>query len=100
MQPRTQYARDGDVSVAYQVVGDGPIDLVFTFGWVSHLDFQWAEPTLTRFLRWLAQFARVIVFDKRGTGLSDPVSHAPSLEERMDDFRLLLAPPASPPAAP
>ena len=91
MQPTTQYAKSGDVNIAYQVVGDGPIDLVFTFGWVSHLDFQWAEPTLTRFLRWLAQFARVIVFDKRGTGLSDPVPHAPSLEERMDDFRVVMA---------
>jgi class 3 adenylate cyclase len=78
------------VSIAYQILGEGPIDLVFTFGWVSHLDFQWAEPTLTRLLRWLAQFARVIVFDKRGTGLSDPVTHAPSLEERMDDFRLVM----------
>jgi pimeloyl-ACP methyl ester carboxylesterase len=90
MQPKTQYAKSGSVNIAYQVVGDGPIDLVFTFGWVSHLDFQWAEPTLTRFLRWLAQFARVIVFDKRGTGLSDPVPHAPSLEERMDDFRVVM----------
>jgi class 3 adenylate cyclase len=90
MQPTTQYARSGDVNIAYQIVGEGPIDLIFTFGWVSHLDFQWAEPTLTRFLRWLAQFARVIVFDKRGTGLSDPVPHAPSLEERMDDFRVVM----------
>ena len=90
MQPTTQYAKSGDVNIAYQVVGSGPIDLVFTFGWASHLDFQWAEPTLTRFLRWLAQFARVIVFDKRGTGLSDPVPHAPSLEERMDDFRAVM----------
>jgi class 3 adenylate cyclase len=90
MQPTTQYARSGDVNIAYQVVGEGPIDLIFTFGWASHLDFQWAEPTLTRLLRWLAQFARVIVFDKRGTGLSDPVSHAPSLEERMDDFRAVM----------
>jgi class 3 adenylate cyclase len=90
MQPRTQYAKSGDVSIAYQVVGEGPIDLVFTFGWASHLDFQWAEPTLTRLLRWLAQFGRVIVFDKRGTGLSDPVRHAPSLEERMDDFRAVM----------
>src|SRR4051812_36118241 len=78
MQPTTQYARSGDVSIAYQVVGDGPVDLVFTFGWASHLDFQWTEPTLTRLLRRLAEFSRVIVFDKRGTGLSDPVSHTPT----------------------
>ena len=90
MQPTTQYAKSGDLNIAYQVVGEGPIDLIFTFGWVSHLDFQWAEPTLTRLLRWLAQFSRVIVFDKRGTGLSDPVPHAPSLEERMDDFRVVM----------
>jgi class 3 adenylate cyclase len=90
MQPRTRYAKSGDLNVAYQVVGDGQIDLVFTFGWASHLDFQWTDPTLTRFLRRLAQFARVIVFDKRGVGLSDPVLQAPTLEERMDDIRAVM----------
>ena len=90
MQPRTQYAKCGDLNIAYQVVGEGPIDLVFTFGWASHLDFQWTDPTLTRFLRRLAQFARVIVFDKRGVGLSDPVAQAPTLEERMDDIGAVM----------
>jgi pimeloyl-ACP methyl ester carboxylesterase len=83
MQPKTRYARSGELNIAYQVVGDGPVDLVFTFGWASHLDFQWTDPTLTRFLRRLAQFARVIVFDKRGVGLSDPVGRVPTIEERM-----------------
>jgi pimeloyl-ACP methyl ester carboxylesterase len=90
MQPRTQYAKSGDVSIAYQVIGDGPLDLVFTFGWASHLDFQWTEPTLTRLLRRLAEFSRVMVFDKRGTGLSDPVPHTPTFEERMDDIRAVM----------
>src|SRR5260370_673093 len=90
MQPRTEYAKCGELNIAYQVVGDGPIDLVFTFGWVSHLDFQWTDPTLTRFLRRLAQFARVIVCDKRGVGLSDPVARVPTLEERMDDIGAVM----------
>jgi class 3 adenylate cyclase len=90
VQPKTRYAKSDDLNIAYQVVGDGPIDLVFTFGWASHLDFQWTDPTLTRFLRRLAQFARVIVFDKRGVGLSDPVVRAPTLEERMDDIRAVM----------
>ena len=90
MQPKTQYAKSGDLNIAYQVVGDGPIDLVFTFGWASHLDFQWTDPTLTRFLRRLAQFARVIVFDKRGVGLSDPVAHTPTIEERMEDIPAVM----------
>ncbi len=90
MQPKTEYARSGDVNIAYQVVGDGPVDLVFTFGWASHLDFQWTDPTFTRFLRRLAQFARVIVFDKRGCGLSDPVGRAPTIEDRMDDIRAVM----------
>ena len=90
MQSKTRYARSGELNIAYQVVGDGPIDLVFTFGWASHLDFQWTDPTLTRFLRRLAQFARVIVFDKRGVGLSDPIGRASTLEERMDDIRAVM----------
>jgi class 3 adenylate cyclase len=90
MQPKTQYAKAAELNIAYQVVGDGPLDLVFTFGWASHLDFQWTDPTLTRFLRRLAQFARVVVFDKRGVGLSDPVAHTPTLEERMDDIRVVM----------
>ncbi len=88
--PQTRYAQSGDVSIAYQVVGDGPIDLVFVMGWVSHLDYFWAEPSFARFLRRLASFSRLILFDKRGTGLSDRVGALPTLEQRMDDVRAVL----------
>lgn len=88
--PQTRYAKSGDVNVAYQVLGEGPIDLVYVWGWLSHLDFQWSEPTLTSFLRRLASFSRLIMFDKRGTGLSDPVTGAPSFDERMDDIRAVM----------
>ena len=74
MLPETRYARSGDVNIAYQVVGDGPIDLVFVPGFVSHLDLQWGDPRIARFLEKLASFSRLIMFDKRGTGLSDPVA--------------------------
>ena len=88
--PRTRYAKSGDVNVAFQVLGDGPPDIVFSFGWLSHLDYQWADPTFSRFLRRLASLGRLIVFDKRGTGLSDPVGAAPTFEERMDDIRAVM----------
>jgi DNA-binding winged helix-turn-helix (wHTH) protein len=84
------YTRSGEVSIAYQVLGSGPIDLVFVMGWVSHLEYFWNEPSFARFLRRLASFSRLIVFDKRGTGLSDRVSDLPTLEERMDDVRTVL----------
>jgi pimeloyl-ACP methyl ester carboxylesterase len=84
------YARSGDVNIAYQVVGHGPIDLVFVMGWVSHLEYFWREPSFARFLTRLAGFARLILFDKRGTGLSDPVTQLPTLEQRMDDVRAVL----------
>ncbi len=88
--PQTRYAKSGDVNIAYQVLGDGPIDLVYVWGWLSHLDFQWTDPTLAVFLRRLASFSRLIMFDKRGTGLSDPADGAPSFEERMDDIRAVM----------
>ena len=88
--PQTHYAQSGDVNIAYQVVGDGPIDLVFVMGWVSHLDYFWTEPSFARFLRRLASFSRLILFDKRGTGLSDRVGALPTLEQRMDDVRAVL----------
>lgn len=88
--PPTHYATSGDVSIAYQVLGDGPIDLVFVMGWVSHLDYFWNEPSFARFLTRLASFSRLILFDKRGTGLSDRVSVLPTLEQRMDDVRAVL----------
>jgi pimeloyl-ACP methyl ester carboxylesterase len=92
IHPRTEYARSGELHIAYQVVGDGPLDLVYVPGWVSHLDLAWQEPTLARFLGRLASFSRLILFDKRGTGLSDRVPNAklPSLEERMDDLRAVM----------
>ena len=90
MAPRTKYARNGDVSIAYQVVGDGPIDLVHGPGAVSHLEYAWEEPGYARYLQRLATFSRLILFDKRGTGLSDPVVSAPALEERMDDVRAVM----------
>ena len=87
-----QYARSGDVNIAYQVCGNGPIDLVFVMGWVSHLEYFWKEPSFARFLARLASFSRLILFDKRGTGLSDRVAveHLPTLEQRMDDVRAVL----------
>jgi pimeloyl-ACP methyl ester carboxylesterase len=92
MPPATHYARSGDVNIAYQVVGDGPRDLVYVPGWVSNIEVMWEDPGLARFLERLASFARLIVFDKRGTGLSDPVpvEHLPTLEVRMDDLRAVM----------
>jgi class 3 adenylate cyclase len=88
--PETRYAKSGEVNVAYQVLGDGPIDLVYVWGWISHLDFQWTDPTIASFLRRLASFSRLIMFDKRGIGLSDPVGATPTFEERMDDIRAVM----------
>src|SRR5690349_7188095 len=87
--PETMYARSGDVNIAYQVIGDAPLDLVFVMGWVSHLEYFWREPSFARFLLRLASFSRLILFDKRGTGLSDrvPIDQLPTLEQRMDDVR-------------
>jgi pimeloyl-ACP methyl ester carboxylesterase/DNA-binding winged helix-turn-helix (wHTH) protein len=85
-----QYARSGEVNIAYQVLGSGPVDLVFVMGWVSHLEYSWNEPSFARFLRRLAGFSRLILFDKRGTGLSDRIPDLPSLEERMEDVRAVL----------
>lgn len=90
--PEIRYARSGDVNIAYQVVGDAPLDLVFVMGWVSHLEYFWADPLFARFLNRLASFSRLIVFDKRGTGLSDrvPLCDLPTLEQRMDDVRAVM----------
>ena len=92
MTPKTHYARSGDVHIAYQVVGDGPFDLVYVPGWVSHVELAWEEPEMARFFARLATFSRLIVFDKRGTGLSDrvPNDKLPMLEERMDDLRVVM----------
>ena len=90
--PEVRYTLSGDVNIAYQVIGEGPLDLVFVMGWVSHLEWFWKEPTFARFLNRLASFARVILFDKRGTGLSDrvPLNELPTLEQRMDDVRAVM----------
>jgi len=91
--PETRYAKTIDgVHIAYQVVGDGPVDLVFVPPWVSDVEIQWEEPRFARFLRGLASFSRLITFDKRGTGLSDRVSddRLPDMETRMDDVRAVL----------
>ncbi|HKO96186.1 MAG TPA: alpha/beta fold hydrolase [Pyrinomonadaceae bacterium] len=90
--PETRYTRSGNVNIAYQVVGDAPLDLVFVMGWVSHMEYFWREPSFARFLSRLASFARLILFDKRGTGLSDrvPNNELPTLEQRMDDVRAVM----------
>src|SRR4051812_2736679 len=92
MQPETRFALSGDVNIAYQVIGDGPIDLVFVMGWVSNIDEFWTEPQLAGFLERLAKFSRLIIFDKRGTGLSDRVDvhQLPTIEQRMDDVRAVM----------
>jgi class 3 adenylate cyclase len=88
--PQTQYARAGDISIAYQVVGDGPTDLVLVPGYVSHVEMLWDFPGAVRMIERITSFARLIVFDKRGGGMSDPVEGAPILEERIDDVRAVM----------
>ena len=90
--PETKYAKSGDYHIAYQAIGTGPLDLVFIHGWISHIEHMWEEPRVARFLDRLASFSRLILLDKRGTGLSDPVplDRLPTLEERMDDIRAVL----------
>jgi pimeloyl-ACP methyl ester carboxylesterase len=90
MSPETRYAKSGDVHIAYQVTGSGPLDLVVVRGFVSHVEMQWEDPRPARFLTRLASFCRLIVFDRRGTGLSDRVGAIPTLEERMDDVRAVM----------
>jgi class 3 adenylate cyclase len=90
MPPETRYARSGELHIAYQVVGEGPIDLVWVPGWISNIDHYWTEPAIERYFQRLAAFSRVILFDRRGTGLSDPVARAPTLEEQMDDVVAVL----------
>lgn len=90
--PTTRYARSGDLQIAYQVVGEGPIDLVYVPGWVSNIEVSWEHPGLAHFYERLASFARLILFDKRGTGLSDRVHHdaLPTLEQRVDDLTAVM----------
>jgi pimeloyl-ACP methyl ester carboxylesterase len=90
MGPETRYALSGDVHIAYQLFGDGPFDLLFVPGFVTHIEFQWTLPGFVEFLAELGSFSRLIRFDKRGTGMSDPVAGAPNLETRMDDVRAVM----------
>ncbi len=88
--PETRYAKSGDIHIAYQTIGKGPLDLVFVPGFISHVEWFWEEPACARFFGRLASFARLILFDKRGTGLSGRVAQVPTLEQRMDDVRAVL----------
>jgi pimeloyl-ACP methyl ester carboxylesterase len=88
--PTTQYAKSGDASIAYQVVGDGPVDLVLVLGFATHLEIQWESAPFAHFFERISSFSRLIIFDKRGTGLSDPVTEAPTLEQRIDDVRAVM----------
>ena len=90
LKPETHYAKSGEVSIAYQVLGSGPVDLIYVPGWVSHLEYGWEEPSVARFYRRLASFSRLILFDKRGTGMSDQGTNMPTLEQRMDDVRAVM----------
>ena len=90
--PETRYVQNGDVNIAYQVLGNGPVDIVFVMGWVSHLEYFWKHHLFASFLERLASFSRLILFDKRGTGLSDrvPLSELPTLEQRMEDVHAVM----------
>ncbi len=88
--PDVQYARSGEVSIAYQVVGDGPTDVVFARGFTGDLLSTWEQPLLVRHVLGLAEHGRVLMLDKRGTGLSDRVTGVPPLETRMDDLRAVM----------
>ena len=90
--PETRYAKSGDIRIAYQIVGNGPLDLVFVPGFISNLDAHWEDPGFSHLMTRLGSFTRLIMLDKRGTGLSDRVDtqHLPSLETRMDDVRAVM----------
>jgi class 3 adenylate cyclase/pimeloyl-ACP methyl ester carboxylesterase len=90
LAPDTRYARSGDINIAYQVAGDGPFDLVFVPGYVTHLELAWRLPSFGPWLEEMASYSRLIRLDKRGTGMSDPVSGAPTLETRMEDVRAVM----------
>ena len=89
-KPETQFAKNGDLSIAYQVVGDGPIDLVYVPGFMSHVELNWDYLFSSAPLDRLAQFSRMVVFDKRGSGLSDRSLGAGTVEDRMDDICVVM----------
>ena len=88
--PQTRFARAEGASIAYQVVGDGPLDLVLVLGFATHVELQWELAPMVNFFERLSRFSRLILFDKRGTGLSDPVTEVPTLEQRVDDVRAVM----------
>jgi pimeloyl-ACP methyl ester carboxylesterase len=90
MRPSTRYARSGELNIAYQVVGDGPLDIVYVPGWVSNLDYAWEFPRMVHVFKRLSAFSRLILFDKRGTGLSDRNVGFPTLEQRMQDVQAVM----------
>lgn len=90
MKPETHYTKSGSINIAYQVFGSGSVDLVYIPGWISNIDLMWANAELVEFLLELGKTARVILFDKRGTGLSDRIVEFSTLEERMDDIRAVM----------
>src|SRR5947209_4883468 len=90
MRPVTRYAKSGDVHIAYQMFGDGPVDLVTIMPFVSNVEVLWEEPGLVRWMQRLGSYARIIMFDKRGTGMSDRVSELPGMDQRMDDARAVM----------
>jgi len=92
VDPKVRYAKNGEFNIAFQLVGQGPVDLLLSPGWVTHLDLAWEVPPLADFYRRLASFSRLILFDKRGMGLSDRISpdKLPTIEERMDDIRAVM----------
>ena len=87
---RTQFARSGEAHIAYQVVGDGPFDLVYEPPWISNIELYWEEPSAARFLERLASFSRLIMFDRRNTGSSDRTTNPPSFEEQVDDLGAVM----------
>src|SRR4051795_3394332 len=89
--PETHYARRHDgASIGYQVLGKGSAPLIWSWGWMSHLDLQWTDPGISRFLEHLASFSRLVMYDKPGTGVSDPIGHVATLEERVEDLRVVM----------
>ena len=90
MKPKTNYTKSGIFNIAYQVIGNGPVDILYIPGWVSNIDMMWSEPRLASFLTRLTLFSRLIIFDKRGTGLSDRSDEYSTMEERMDDIHAVL----------
>src|SRR6266498_2290596 len=86
VKPKTKYAREGDVCIAYQVFGEGPTEIVHTWGPATHVEYMWEHPRVARFYDRLGSFARIVLFDRRGTGASDPTAGPPTLEQQIQDM--------------